>query len=114
MKAIERNNAIECIQKFANRKVYLHLEMTMGAYTAHKDDKVHPASNFVKNLPIEFSHGTLSDSFPFRIGLKLKEGWVYAEGLTDYEFTDGGVLLFSGSDELGRLIAAVHLSDKPL
>ncbi len=114
MKAIERDKAISYIQKFANRKVYLHLEMTMGAYTAHKNDKVHPASNFVKNVPIEFIHGTLSDSFPFRIGLKLAEGWVYAEGLTDYEFTDDGVLMFSESDQEGRLIAAVHLSDMPL
>ncbi len=114
MKLIDREDAIKYIQNFANKEIYLHLEMTMGAYTAHKDKKVHPASNFAKNVPIKFMHGTLSDSFPFRIGLKLDKGWVYAEGLTHYEYTDDGVLLFSGNDDEGRLIAAVHLSDMPL
>ncbi len=109
MKPIDREDAIRHIQRFANQQVYLHLEMTMGAYTSHKDKSVHPASNFAKNIPIIFFYGSLSDSYPYRIGLKLKEGWVYAEGLTDYEVMDD-TILFSGSDDEGRLIAAVHLS----
>lgn len=114
MKPIERDLVQRRIHEFENKTVYLHLEMTMGAYTAHRDQNVHPASNFVKNVPIKFIHGHLSEKSPYRIGLKLDTGWIYAEGLTHFTYTEKGALLLSGNDGEGRLIAAVHLSEIPL
>lgn len=40
-------------------------------------------------------------------------GWIYAEGLTDYEIDGQGRLLMAGHDEEGRLAVALQLSRTP-
>lgn len=113
MKLIDREEVIKRIDALKGLDLYLHMEMTMGAYTSHRDESVHPASNFIKNVKIRFSHGTLSESSPFRVGLKLDGGWVYAEGMTHWDPTDHKRLILSGNDKDGKLIAALQLSEEP-
>lgn len=113
MKAIDHKTVQNRLDALKNQELYLHLEMTMGAYTAHRDSSVHPASNFIKNAKISFSHATLSDSWPFRVGLKMEGGWVYTEGLTHFDETDLERLILSGNDKEGKLIVALQLSKTP-
>lgn len=96
-----------------NTDVYLHMEMTMGAYTSHRNKNVHPASNFIKNVVIKYAHGTLSEESPHRVGLKLNGGWVYAEGMTHWDEADEERLILAGNDKDGKLIAALQLSKEP-
>lgn len=113
MQVIDREIIQNRIDQLCSQPLYLHLEMTMGAYTAHRDSTVHPASNFIKNAKITFTHGKISDSAPFRVGLKMEDGWVYTEGLTHYDETDDARLILSGNDTEGRLIVALQLSKEP-
>jgi hypothetical protein len=110
---IDRNAVKQRIDYLKNQPLYIHLEMTMGAYTAHKDSSVHPASNFIKNAVIEYSHGEISDSRPYRVGLKLNGGWVYTEGLTHWDPNETERLILSGNDKEGKLIVALQLSKAP-
>lgn len=43
----------------------------------------------------------------------MKSGWIYAEGLTDFEFNENNQLLMAGHDADGRLMVAMQLSEKP-
>lgn len=113
MELINREKVQHRIEKFTDKEVYLHMEMTMGVYTSHKDENIHPASNFIKNVVIKYSHGMITDSSPYRIGLKLDGGWVYAEGMTHWDETDKERLILSGNDKDGRLISAFQISEKP-
>ncbi len=113
MQPINREEVQRRIDALRDMDLYIHLEMTMGAYTAHKDQSIHPASNFIKNAVIRYSHGSLSESSPFRVGLKLNGGWVYAEGLTHWDETEGDRLILSGNDPDGKLIVALQLSREP-
>lgn len=110
MKPIERDIIQNRLDAMTHQPLYIHLEMTMGAYTAHRDQSVHPASNFIKNALITYEHGKISDSWPFRVGLKMDGGWVYTEGLTHYDETDDERLILSGNDKEGKLIVALQLS----
>ncbi len=113
MKLIDREEVQRRIDALRDTELYIHLEMTMGAYTAHRDQSVHPASNFIKNAVICYAHGSLSEKAPYRIGLKLEEGWVYTEGLTHWDETDMERLILSGNDKEGKLIVALQLGKKP-
>lgn len=113
MQLINREEVKRRIDALKDTNLYIHMEMTMGAYTSHKDQSVHPASNFIKNVVIKYEHGTLSESSPYRVGLKLDGGWVYAEGMTHWEETETKRLILSGNDTEGRLITALQLSTEP-
>jgi len=43
----------------------------------------------------------------------MADGWIYAEGLTDYEVDAAGRLLLAGHDGDGRLAIALELSLEP-
>jgi hypothetical protein len=43
----------------------------------------------------------------------MQDGWVYAEGLTDYEVMEGEQLLLAGHDQEGQLGIALQLSNRP-
>lgn len=102
------------IEDFQNQDVYVHLEMTTGAYAAHHDSSKHPAANFISNALIRFSHGSISGTDPYyRVGLKLAQGWVYAEGLTHYEESETERLIMAGHDSQGKLVVALQLSREP-
>ena len=113
MQLINREEVQRRIDALRDTDLYIHLEMTMGAYTAHRDQSVHPASNFIKNAVIRYAHGSLSEKAPYRIGLKLEGGWVYTEGLTHWDETETERLILSGNDKDGKLIVALQLGHKP-
>ena len=59
------------------------------------------------------NHGKITGDGPYRVGLKLAIGWVYAEGLTHFEMDESGRLLLAGLDYSGKLAVALQISHKP-
>lgn len=43
----------------------------------------------------------------------MADGWIYAQGLTDFEVDAKGRLLLAGHDEEGRLAVSLQLSRTP-
>lgn len=110
MQLINKALVQEQLDQYANEDLYLHMELTMGAYTAHNDSSKHPASNFIKNIPVQYSKGTIEGDTYYRVGLKINDGWVYTEGLTHWEENEEGRVLLAGHDAEGRLIVSLLLS----
>ncbi|MFG6148027.1 YojF family protein [Halobacillus sp. B23F22_1] len=114
MKAIEQSVVQEYINQFANKDVYIHLETTNGAYASHFDEKAYNVGAFIRNAHVKYQHGKIvSTGGSYRVGLKLDLGWVYAEGVSDFEIDDDGRLLMAGHDREGRLMVALEISEKP-
>lgn len=107
MKPIEPSIAQSIIDQFANRPIYLHLETTQGAYAAFS------AGAYIRNAKIVFRRGKIAGNGPYRVGLKMDDGWVYAEGLTHYVLDDKGRLLMAGHTPEGQLNVALQLSRLP-
>lgn len=104
------------LQPFVGREVYLHLETTNGAYAAENmrgDPPTMAVCAYVRNAKIRFHRAVLAGTGPFRAGLQMEDGWVYAEGLTDWELDGHGRLLLAGHDAEGRLAIACQLSLEP-
>ncbi|MGV3488583.1 MAG: YojF family protein [Tuberibacillus sp.] len=116
MQAINKDN-LEQIQKvidsFRGEEVYLHLETTNGVYTAFQDKSQLSVGAYIRNGKIRFTTGKITGAGPFRAGLKIELGWVYAEGLTDWEVDDRGRLLMAGHNFDGKLACAFELSKTP-
>ena len=110
---IEKSIVQPALDRFLSREVYLHLETTNGAYAVHSQQSNMSAGAYIRNGRISFSRGIITGDGPYRVGLKLELGWVYAEGLTDFEMTPEGQLLLAGHDEEGRLAVALELSISP-
>lgn len=100
------------IDDHAGKPLYIHVETTNGAYATHRDPSFHNAGMFLRNAVITYERGVITGVGPYRIGLKLDHGWLYGEGLTDYEFA-GEQLLIAGHDLEGRLAIAFELSPTP-
>lgn len=113
MEIIHVDDVQQMIDKLKNQDVYVHLEMTTGAYAAHYDSSKHPAANFITNSVIRYAHGSISGNGPYRVGLKMEKGWIYAEGLTHYEQNDKERLIMAGHDTQGKLVVALQLSREP-
>lgn len=113
MKSIHPATIQTYLDAHVNTKLYVHVETTNGAYATHNDPDFHNAGMFIRNVAIEYSIGQIKGHGPYRIGLKLDHGWLYVEGLTDFE-QHGEQLLLAGHDRLGRLACALHLDVKPL
>lgn len=113
MQLINSNEVQSRLSAWVNTPLYIHLELTTGAYTAHHDKNAHPAANFIRNAIIQYSAGSIQGNETFRVGLKLEHGWVYAEGLTHYaaELTDQ--LVLAGINKEGKLVVALQLSTNP-
>ncbi|WLV23963.1 YojF family protein [Aciduricibacillus chroicocephali] len=115
MKPIELNTVQEQLDQFLNKPVYIHVETTNGAYASHFGDEAFNVGAYVRNAQVKYSQakivGAKGDSF--RVGLKLEYGWVYAEGLTDWELFEGDKLLMAGHDPAGRLLVALEISETP-
>ncbi|MCM3734871.1 YojF family protein [Bacillus cytotoxicus] len=101
------------IERFLNQDVYLHLETTNGAYASHVNEKMMTVGAFIRNAVIRFERGKITGTNPYRIGLKMEHGWVYAEGVTHWEKDEENRLLLAGHDEKGRLAVALQLSLTP-
>jgi len=113
MKPINKSIVQTALDSFLNREVYLHLETTNGAYAAHSQEGIVNVGAYIRNGRISFERGTITGDGPYRVGLKIQLGWVYAEGLTDFEMEQEGQLLLAGHDQEGRLAVALELSLYP-
>ncbi|GAB7387083.1 YojF family protein [Bacillaceae bacterium] len=113
MQPINAEEVQRALESFAHKDVYLHLETTNGAYASHFHDNVLQAGAYIRNGRIRFQRGKIAGSGPYRVGLKLDLGWVYAEGLTHWELDEMGRLLMAGIDSLGKLAVALELSHEP-
>ncbi|KAA1178430.1 YojF family protein [Paenibacillus sp. B2(2019)] len=113
MQLINQSEIQERIDLLKDQDLYIHLEMTTGAYAAHFDSSKHPAATFITNAVIRYSHGSISGHGPYRVGLKMSQGWVYSEGLTHYEESENERLILAGHDSQGKLVVSLHLSREP-
>lgn len=95
------------LHAFAGEPVYLHLETTRGAYTKNT------YGAFARNVVVCYDQAGVASTGPYRVGLRLAEGWVFAEGLTHWELDGEGRLLLAGHDDEGRLTVALELSRRP-
>ncbi|MGJ7920670.1 YojF family protein [Neobacillus sp. LXY-4] len=103
----------EAINRYVNQDVYLHLETTNGAYASHHNESFFSAGAYIRNALIQYESGKIVGSGPYRVGLKLSIGWVYAEGITHFEIDDEQRLLLAGHDSQGKLAVALELSPTP-
>jgi hypothetical protein len=113
MQLINQSKVQQMIDILKDQDLYIHLEMTTGAYAAHLDRSKHPAATFISNTVIRYSHGSISGSGPYRVGLKMILGWVYSEGLTHYEESETERLIMAGHDSQGKLVVSLQLSRVP-
>lgn len=114
MKPIKINEVQEKLERFVNKKVYVHVETTNGAYASHFNDKAYNVGAYVRNANVTFSQAKIvGDGKVFRAGLKMEMGWIYAEGLTDWTIEDEAKLLLAGHDREGRLMVALQISETP-
>ncbi|WJH34003.1 YojF family protein [Paenibacillus sp. CC-CFT747] len=113
MQPIDPKEVQRYLDEHRERDLYIHLEMTTGAYAAHLDQSRHPAATFLTNAVIRYSRGSISGKTPYRIGLKTAQGWVYSEGLTHWDEARRGDLILAGHDAAGKLVVSLQLSPNP-
>lgn len=113
MKPIEIEIIQQRLDAFKNKPVFIHLETTNGAYASHFGNKGVNVGAYIRNAQITFTEAGIKGDESFRVGLKTELGWLYAEGLTDYEESEKDRLLLAGHDPDGRLMVALQISDTP-
>lgn len=113
MKTIVREEVQSLLDYFVNKEVYIHLETTTGAYHAHNNEKSMTVVAFIRNAKVKYTLAKIKGKGPYRVGLKLEDGWVYAEGLTDFTFDEQDRLLLAGHDHDGKLAIALQISKTP-
>jgi len=108
---------IEVVQSEIDRRccqdVYLHLETTTGSYTLLGPEKRTPVIAFARNVSVNYARGKVTGKGPYRVGLKLENGWVYADGLTHFVVNERQELLIAGLDGDGQLTIGLQLSTTP-
>ncbi|HLR79681.1 MAG TPA: YojF family protein [Bacillota bacterium] len=114
MEPIQIDEAQKSLDRLMHKDVYVHVETTNGAYASHVNEKAYNVGVYVRNATVRFSQAKIvAGEDSYRIGLKLEKGWIYAEGLTDWEIYEGEKLLFAGHDSEGRLMVALQISETP-
>lgn len=114
MRPIESEEVQAALNGFVGKTVYLHLETTNGAYAGESAEGQSMAvCAYIRNAAVQFHRATLAGTGPYRAGLQMENGWIYAEGLTDFEIDSEGRLLLAGHDADGRLAVALELSETP-
>jgi hypothetical protein len=113
MEIINIEKAQQAIDQFKNETVYLHLETTNGAYATHNDENFFSSGAFIRNAQVQLEHGKITGPGPYRVGIKIPLGWVYAEGITHYTVDEQGRLLMAGHDFKGKLAVALEISRTP-
>lgn len=103
----------EMLDALKGEPVYLHLEMTTGAYANKRNQSMLTASAFITNAEVRYSQGSIAGQGPYRIGLKTETGWVYAQGLTHWEEQEKDRIIAAGHDDEGKLVVAFQLSKQP-
>lgn len=113
MRPIDQNEIQAELDRRLDSPQYLHLETTTGSYTSLGPEKRPPVIAFVRNALVSYTRGTITGDGPYRVGLKLEGGWVYADGLTDFELNERDELLMAGIDGEGQLTVALQLAPRP-
>ncbi|MCE7791362.1 YojF family protein [Salipaludibacillus sp. CUR1] len=113
MKPIDPQLVQEKLTELAGTSLYIHLETTNGAYASHKNQSFFSAGAFIRNVQLNFLQGKITGKGPYRIGLETELGWLYAEGLTEWETDEMNRVLLAGHDADGKLAIALELSEKP-
>ncbi|TFB24356.1 DUF1806 family protein [Filobacillus milosensis] len=114
MDSIKIEEVQKYIDEFANQPVYVHLETTNGAYASHFNANAYNVGAYIRNAHLTYKQGKIVEhDDSYRVGLKHDIGWIYAEGLTDFEVTDTGQLLIAGHDREGRLMVTLEISTEP-
>lgn len=107
MRPIDPARLQQDLETFAGKDVFVHLETTHGAYTRGG------FGAFARNVRVRFHRAGVSGQGPYRVGLRLEHGWIYAEGLTHWEIDRENRLLIAGHDEEGRLTVTLEISRQP-
>jgi len=113
LEPINRDAVQAALGQFENQQIYIHLETTNGAYAANGPENAMAVCAYIRNGRVAYHLGSITGVGPYRVGLKMDEGWIYAEGLTDWEMDAEGHLLMAGHDAEGRLAIALQLSKTP-
>ncbi|SDZ66842.1 Protein of unknown function [Evansella caseinilytica] len=113
MKPIDPLKVQHTLSQLTGKKLYVHLETTNGAYASHYNQQFLSAGAFIRNVQLTFVQGKIKGDGPYRIGLETESGWLYAEGLTDWELNEQKQVLFAGHDKDGKLAVALELSVTP-
>ncbi len=111
MESIRKEAVQAFLSQLSGKEVYLHLETTTGAYAAQRGGMAVCA--FIRNGKVTYHRGTIAGDGPYRVGLQMQSGWVYAEGLTDFTVDGMGRLLLAGHDSEGRLAVSLQLGLVP-
>lgn len=113
MKPIDIERVQQLLTNSIGKDVYVHLETTNGAYASHFNNEGVNVGAYIRNARISFSQAKIvQDEASYRVGLKMEFGWVYAEGLSDFEELKGALLL-AGHDTEGRVMVALQISEQP-
>ncbi|WLR43344.1 YojF family protein [Bacillus carboniphilus] len=112
MEQIQSEELQTKISTYINKEVYVHLETTTGAYHNHQNEENMTVVAFIRNVKVFVQHVKVKGSGPYRVGLKMNDGWVYAEGLTHWTI-EKNQLLMAGLDKEGRLAIGLQLSETP-
>lgn len=113
LETVDVKRVQEAINSFANKDVYIHLETTNGAYASHHDQTFFSAGAYIRNALVRYELGKVTGPGPYRVGLKIHLGWIYAEGITHFEIDELGRLLLAGHDYKGKLAVALEISTTP-
>lgn len=114
MEAIIIADVQKQLDKFKNKKVYVHLETTNGMYASLMKEDAISVGAFIRNAEVKFTNAKIVQAGKvFRVGLKMELGWIYAEGLTDWTLHNEDQLLIAGHDKEGRLMVTLQLSEYP-
>lgn len=113
MEKIVKQDVQAYLDGFLKKAIYVHLETTTGSYSAHKDEKNMTVVAFIRNAKVEYHQAKITGNGPYRVGLKLAEGWIYAEGLTDWVYNEDNQLLLAGHNSEGQLAISLQISEKP-
>ena len=113
MEPVIVENVQKELEKFVNQDVYIHLETTNGAYASHQDESFFSSGAYIRNALVRYERGKITGPGPYRVGLKMQIGWIYAEGITHYEVDSKGRLLLAGHDFKGKLAVCFEISPTP-
>ncbi len=113
MEPVNLNSVQDALDSFLDTEVYIHLETTNGAYASHHNQQFFSAGAYIRNAKVSYERAKITGPGPYRVGLKIPLGWIYAEGITHYELDDKGRLLLAGHDFDGKLAVALQISKTP-
>lgn len=114
MKPIQLEEVQHELNQYKDKQVYIHLETTNGAYASHFGNKGVNVGAYIRNARVTYTNAVIKgNENSYRVGLKTALGWIYAEGLTDWEIYKQNQLLLAGHDADGRLMVALQISETP-